>query len=117
MSELVATSESIQELSSRPLDIGNGYPADSCLPNRLVQRAANELFGSSFTAACFHSSPPLAYGDDTVFFRSRLASMLMEHSGRKYVDADHLVVSMCNINVMLVLLTLLPSLLLEFLMH
>lgn len=51
-----------------------------------------KLFDSAYDDACVDSSPPLAYGDDTVFFRTRLAALLMEHSGRDHVEADHLVV-------------------------
>lgn len=73
------------------LDIGNGYPADSCLPNKMIKNATVKLFDSCFEEACQNSSPPLGYGDFTAFFRTRLADMLLHHSGRDFVDPEVLV--------------------------
>jgi hypothetical protein len=75
------------------LDIGNGYPSDTLLPNKMIQNATMKLFDSGYDEACVDSSPPLAYGDDTVYYRTRLADLLMQHSGRDNVNPDHLVVS------------------------
>jgi DNA-binding transcriptional MocR family regulator len=73
------------------LDIGNGYPNDEVLPNRMIKNATVKLFEYDYELACEKSSPPLAYGDDTFFYRSRLASMLTAHSGRDFVDPELLV--------------------------
>lgn len=73
------------------LDIGNGYPNDEVLPNRMIKNATVKLFEYDYSLVCESSSPPLAYGDDTLFYRSRLASMLTAHSGRDFVDPELLV--------------------------
>ena len=81
------SSENFAEL----LDIGNGYPNDDILPSRMIKNATVKLFDYDIELACERSSHPLAYGDDTVFYRSRLASLLTAHSGRDFVDPDLLV--------------------------
>ena len=92
MSSFTAASEPVVVPADTFLDIGNGYPADTCLPNKMIKSATIKLFDSCYEDACEKSSPPLAYGDDTFFFRSRLASLLTQHSGRDSVDPDCLVV-------------------------
>lgn len=92
MSSFTTASEPVVVSADTFLDIGNGYPADTCLPNKMIKSATIKLFDTCYDDACEKSSPPLAYGDDTFFFRSRLASLLTQHSGRDSVDPDCLVV-------------------------
>jgi DNA-binding transcriptional MocR family regulator len=73
------------------IDIGNGYPSPDVLPNRMIKNATMRLFETHYDMACEGSDPPLAYGDDTLFYRNRLASMLTAHSGRDFVDPNLLV--------------------------
>ena len=78
------------------IDLADGQPADSEHPVELMKAACNAAFEPGVlrtgTTLC-SSSPPLAYGDYTLFYRTQLAQFIERNSPERAgqpVDPDRL---------------------------